>query len=73
MYVLTDLIPEEPAPNAHSVVRDTYQKWLIDHTTVHCIMQVATNDKFSHKFEKAQSEGMLKVLNESFETFDDVE
>ena len=31
------------------------------------------NDEFSHKFEDAQLEEMLQVLNESFDTFDDVE
>ena len=54
LYVLTDLAPEEPAPNAHSMVRDTYQKWLNDWTTVRCIMLVAMNDEFSHHFENAQ-------------------
>ena len=28
LYVLTDPTLEEPAPNAHSTIRDTYQKWL---------------------------------------------
>ena len=37
------------------------------------IMRVAMNDEFSYKFEKAQLEGMLKMLNESFGTPDDVE
>ena len=31
------------------------------------------NDEFSHKFEDAQSENVLKVLNKSFGTPDDVE
>ena len=73
MYVLTNLTPEEPAPNAHSAVRDTYLKWLNDCTTVHCIMQKVMNDEFSYKFKKAQLEDMLKVLNESFGTPDDIE
>ena len=55
LCVLTDLAPEEPAPNAHSTVRDTYQKWLNDRTIVRCIMLVTMNDEFSHHFENAQS------------------
>ena len=31
------------------------------------------NNKFSHKFKKAQSKDMLKVLNESFGSPNDVE
>ena len=36
-------------------------------------MQVALNNEFSHMFEDAQPEDILKVLNESFDTLDDVE
>ena len=38
LYVITDPAPEEPVANARGTVRDTYQKWLSDRTTVHCIM-----------------------------------
>ena len=31
------------------------------------------NDEFSHKFEEAQSEEILKILNDSFGTLDNVE
>ena len=40
---------------------------------VRCIMQVAMNDEFSHKFEEAQPEEMLKMLNDSFGTPGNVE
>ena len=73
LYVLTNLVPKEPAPNARSAVWDTYLKWLNDCTTVHSIVQVIMNDEFSQKFEEAQPEDMLKVLNKSFGTPDDVE
>ena len=32
--MITDPIPEEPAPNARGVVGDTYQKWLPDWITM---------------------------------------
>ena len=73
MYMLTDPAPEEPSPNARSAARDTYLKWLNDHIMVRCIMQAAMNDEFSHKFEEAQPEEMLKVLNDFFGTPNDVE
>ena len=73
MYILIDPTSEEPAPNAHSVVRDTYQKYLNDRTTVRCIMLVAMSDEFSHRFENAQSRDMLQMLNESFCTLNDIE
>ena len=53
-YVITGPAPKEPAPNAHSAVRDTYQKWLNDQVIVRCIMRMAMNNKFSRKFEDAQ-------------------
>ena len=53
LYVLTDPILEEPAPNVRSSIRDTYQKWLNDQTTVRCIMLAAMNDEFSCRFENA--------------------
>ena len=40
---------------------------------VHCMMHVAMNNEISRKFEKTQSEKILKVLNDSFGTPDDVE
>ena len=73
MYVLTDLALEEPTSNAHGAIKDTYQKWLNNRVTVHCIMRVAVNDEFSHKFEDAQSKKIFQILNESFGTPDDVE
>ena len=36
-------------------------------------MLAAMNDEFSHKFEDAQLEKMLQVLNESFGIPDDIE
>ena len=53
LYVLTDLAPEESIPNAHGVVWDTYLKLLNDRTMVCCIMRVAMNNEFSHKFKEA--------------------
>ena len=41
LYVIMDPAPEEPAANAREIVRDTYQKWLSDRITVHCIMLAA--------------------------------
>ena len=73
LHVLMNPAPKESAPNAHSAVWDTYLKWLNDRTMVHCIMWVAMTDEFNHKFEEAQLEDMLKVLNESFSTLDDIE
>ena len=70
---LIDLALEEPALNAHGVVRDTYQKWLHDRTTVRCIMRATMNDEFNCKFKNAQLEEMLQVLNESFDTPDNIE
>ena len=71
--MLIDPTPEEPAPNARGAVRNTYLKWLNDHTTVRCIIQATMNDEFSHKFKKAQPEKILKMLNDSFSILDDVE
>ena len=73
LYVITDLAPEISSANARSSVRDTYQKWVSDRTTVHCIMLVAMNDEFNRKFEEAQPEEILQKLKESFGTPDDVE
>ena len=53
LYVITDPTPEEPAVNARGTVRDTYQKWLSDWTTVRCIMLAAMSDEFSRRFEMA--------------------
>ena len=71
--MLTNPTPEEPAPNTRSSIRDIYQKWLNDRTTVRCIMLVTMNDEFNRHFENAQSQDMLQILNESFDTPDDVE
>ena len=71
--MLIDPTPEEPAPNASSMVRDTYKKWLNDQFMICCIMLAVMNDEFSHRFENAMPEDMLQILNESFGTFDDVE
>ena len=73
MYVLTDSALKEPAPNVCGAVRDTYQKWINNCTMVHCIMWAAMNNEFSRKFEDAQLEKILQVLNESFGTLDIVE
>ena len=54
LYVVTDPAPEESVPNVRGTVRDTYQKWFNDHTTVRCIMLAAMNDEFSRRFENAQ-------------------
>ena len=71
--MLTDPTPKEPAPNACSTVRDTYLKWLNNYTTVYCILRAVMNDEFSHKFEEAQPKEMLKMLNDSFGTPNDIE
>ena len=73
LYVLTDLTPKKPAQNTRSSIRYTYQKWLNDRTTIHCIMLAAMNDEFSHRFENAQPQDMLQILNESFGTPNDIE
>ena len=71
--MLIDLALEKLAPNACGAVRDTYLKWLNDRTMICCIMLAAMNDEFNHKFEEAQSEKILKVLNDSFSTPNDIE
>ena len=53
LYVITNLVPEEPTPNVRIEVRDTYQKWVNDCTIVWCIMLASMNDEFSRKYEKA--------------------
>lgn len=73
LYILTDPAPEEPALNSRSAVKDTYQKWLNDQTTVRCIMLATMNDEFSHRFESAQPKDMIQVLNKSFGVPDDIE
>ena len=73
LYVLTNLASEEPAPNAHSSIKDTYQKWLNDRTTVRCIMLAVMNGEFSHRFKNAQPQDMLQMLNKFFDTPNDVE
>ena len=71
--MLTDSALKEPAPNACGVTWDTYQKWLNDGTTMRSIIRIVMSDEFSRKFEDAQLEEMLQVLNESFSTPDNVE
>ena len=73
LYVITDPAPEEPAANARGTVRDTYQKWFSNRTTMHCIMLAAMSDKFSRRFEMAQPKDMLQVLEDAFGTPDDAE
>ena len=73
LYVITDPAPEEPAANACGTVRDTYQKWLSDRITVHCIMLAAMSNEFNHRFKTAQPKDMLQVLEDAFGTPDDVE
>ena len=63
--MITDPAPLVPTPDAHSVIRDTYEKWLSDRTTVRCIMLEAMNDKFHHKFEQVKLEDILQILRES--------
>ena len=52
-YVITDPTPKVPTANARGPVRDTYQKWIFDRTTIRCIMLAVMNDEFNHKFEEA--------------------
>ena len=59
LYVLTDPVLEEPALNTHGTVRDTYQKWLNDRTTVCCIMLATMNDEFSDRFKNILSQDIL--------------
>ena len=48
-------------------------KWLNDRMTVRYIMRAAMNDELSRKFEDAQPEEMIQMLNESFDTLEDAE
>ena len=73
LYMIMDPAPEQPAPNVHGAVRDTYQKWLSDRIMVWCIMLAAMNDEFSRQFEQAQPDEILQRLKESFGMPDDVE
>ena len=73
LYILNDPALELPNINTYSSERDTYQKWLCDRTSVCYIMLVAMNDEFGHQFENAQPKEIIQVLNESFNTPDDVE
>ena len=73
LYVVMDPAPEELATNARGMIRDTYQKWLNDRTTVRCIMLAAMNNEFSRRFQNVQPQEMLQMLNDSFGTPDDVE
>ena len=71
--MLIDPPPKESAANAPRAMRDTYLKWLSNHIMVHCIMRAAMNDELSRKFEEAQLEDMIQLLNESFSTSEDAE
>ena len=73
LYILTDQALEEPAANAPHATRDTYMKWLNDHTTVRCVMRIAMNDKLNHIFENVQLEKIIQMLSESFDTLEDAE
>ena len=73
LYVITDPAPEEPAANARGMIRDTYQKWLNDRTTVRCIILASMSDELSRRFESAQPNEILQALADSFGTPDDVE
>ena len=59
--------------NTPRIARDTYMKWLNDRMTVHCMMRAAMNDEFSRKFEDTQSEEIIQMLNEFFDTPKDAE
>ena len=59
LYVVMDPAPKESTANACGAMRDTYQKWLNDRTTMRCIMRAAMNNEFNHKFENAQPEEIL--------------
>ena len=72
LYVLTNQAPEELTANAPRAMRDTYMKWLNDRMTVRCVMRAAMNDELNHKFEDVQPEEMIQILNESFDTPEDV-
>ena len=67
-----DQIPVELAANAPHAMRSTYMKWLNDRTIVRCVMRVAMNDELSHKFEDVQPKKIIQILNESFDTPEDV-
>ena len=70
--MIADLAPEVLALNVDTMVRDTYQKWLNDCMTVRCVMEAAMSDKFSCKFDDAQSKEMLQMLNKFFGTLEDL-
>ena len=70
--MLTDSSLEELAANATHAIRDTYLKWLSDRIIVHCTIRIAMNNELSYKFEDAQPEDMIQMLNESFGTPEDV-
>ena len=72
-YVLTDPAPEVSAANAQDSVRDAYQKWIFDRTTVRCIMLSIMNDEFSRIFKETQPADIIQVLKDSLGIPDDVE
>ena len=73
LYVITNLAPELPPVGARNSIRDALLKWVSDRTTLWCIMLVAMNDEFSHRFEEAQPDEILQKLKESFGTPNDVD
>ena len=73
LYILTNQAPEELVANAPRAARDTYMKWLNVRMTMHCVIWTAMNDELSRKFEDAQSEEIIQMLNESFGTSKDTE
>ena len=64
LYILTDEAPEEPAASTPRVMRNTYMKWLNDCMIVRYVMRAAMNNELSRKFEDAQSEKIIQILNE---------
>ena len=73
LYVIIDPIPMEPDLNVCSSIRDTYQKWLNDQTTIRYIMLEGMKDELSHRFESTQLEEIIQVLSDSFGIPDDIE
>ena len=71
--MLTDPASEKFSANASCAARDTYIKWLSNHTIVCCMMKTTINDELSCKFDDAQSKEMIQLLNESFSISKDAE
>ena len=73
LYVITDPASKEPDGTARGSLRDTYQKWLNDRTTVRCVMLASMSDEFSRRFESAQPQEIIQMLSDSFGAPDDAE